>query len=91
MTYTVQQLAAGSYDVLVDGALVAALAREVDRSGVTREWLVELLDETPPAERPAPFTAQSHAFETRAAALAWLGISGVSEGDEEPPREHLAP
>ena len=74
MTYTVQQLAAGSYDVLLDGALVAALVREVDRSDMAREWLVELLDETPSAERPAPFTAQQHAFTTRAAALEWLGI-----------------
>jgi hypothetical protein len=84
VTYTLQQLAAGSYDVLLDGAIVAALAREVDRSGVTREWLVELLEETPPAERPAPFTAQSHAFETRAAALEWLGIHGESISDALP-------
>ncbi|MCJ2065890.1 hypothetical protein MKK63_24745 [Methylobacterium sp. J-088] len=91
MTYTLEQLAAGSYDVLLDGALVAALAREVDRSGVTRKWLVELLDEMPPADRPAPFTAQSHAFETRGAALAWLGIGGAGEDFEERLREHLAP
>lgn len=74
MTYTVQQLAAGSYDVLLDGTLVAALVGEVDRSGKKRGWSVELLDETPSADRPAPFTAQSHAFETRATALEWLGI-----------------
>ena len=91
MTYSLEQLAAGSYDVFLDGALVAALAREVDRSGVTRKWLVELLDETPSADRPAPFTAQSHAFGTRAAALAWLGIGGAGEDVEEQLREHVAP
>lgn len=80
MTYTVQQLAAGSYDVLFDGALVASLVREVDRSGVTREWLVDLLDETSPAERPAPFTAQQHIFGSRGAALEWLGIGESGEG-----------
>lgn len=74
MTYTIQQFAPGSYDVLLHGSHVAALVREVDRGDVVREWLVELLDETPSAERPAPFTAQQHAFATRTAALEWLGI-----------------
>lgn len=91
MTYTVEQLAAGSYDVLLDGALVASLVREVDRSDVTRGWLVELLDETPPAERPAPFTAQQHAFATCAAALDWLGIRGSGEDAESLDRERVAP
>lgn len=80
MTYTVEQLAAGSYDVLLDGALVASLVHEVDRSGTAVEWLVDLLDETSPTERPAPFTAQQHAFRTRAEALEWLGIDTYSEG-----------
>lgn len=77
MTYTVQQLAPGSYDVMLDGALVASLVREVGHSDAVWGWLVELLDETSPAERPAPFTAQQHAFRTRAAALEWLGIQGA--------------
>lgn len=91
MTYSIKQLAPGSYDVLLKGSLVAALVREVDRGDTVREWLVELLDETPPADRPAPFTAQSHSFETRAAALAWLGINGAGQDIEEQLREHLAP
>lgn len=82
MTYTIRQLAAGSYDVLLDGAVVASLVREVGRSGMVREWLIVLLDETPPAERPAPFTAQQHAFDTRAAALEWLGIQGADANSE---------
>lgn len=91
MTYTVEQLAAGSYDVLLDGRLVASLVREVDRSDVTRGWLVDLLDETPPAERPAPFTAQQHAFATCTASLEWLGIHGRSEDAEGLDRERVAP
>ncbi|MCJ2070006.1 hypothetical protein MKK75_14575 [Methylobacterium sp. J-030] len=84
MTYTLQQLAAGSYDVLLDGHPVAALVCEVDRSEAVRGWLIELLDDASPAERPAPFTAQSHAFETRAAALEWLGIHGEGISDAPP-------
>lgn len=74
MTYTVEQLAPGSYDVLRDGAVVAALVRNVHRSGPSDTWQVELLDEMPPAERPAPFMAQRHVFMSRPAALEWLGI-----------------
>jgi hypothetical protein len=82
MTYTVQQLAPGSYDVLPNGALVASLVREVGRSGAVREWLIELLDETTPAERPAPFRVQQHAFAARAAALEWLGIQEAASTAE---------
>ena len=74
MTYTIRRLAAGSYDVLLNGCLVASLVREVERSGTTREWLVDLLDEVPPTTWPAPFTAQQHSFASQTAALEWLGI-----------------
>lgn len=82
MTYSVQQLAPGSYDVLLDGALVASLVREVGRSDAVQGWLIELLDETVPAKRPAPFTGQQHAFASRAAALEWLGIVGADAPTE---------
>ncbi|MCJ2084880.1 hypothetical protein MKK88_02580 [Methylobacterium sp. E-005] len=91
MTYAVEQLTPGSYDVLLDGHLVASLVREVDRSEAVRGWLIELLDETPPPQRPAPFTAQSHAFETRAAALAWLGIRDAAEVADRPLGEQRVP
>ncbi|MCJ2085790.1 hypothetical protein MKK88_07245 [Methylobacterium sp. E-005] len=74
MTYSIRQLAAGSYDVLLDGRLIASVVLEVDRSTVTREWLVDLLNETAPDKCPAPFTSQQNAFDTQAAALEWLGI-----------------
>ena len=74
MTYTVEQLALGSYDVLLDGVVVAALVRVVSRSEPGDLWQIELLDEMPATERPAPFTSQWHTFESRLAALEWLGI-----------------
>ena len=74
MTYTVEQLAPGSYDVLLDGVAIAALVRIVPRSGPSDTWQIELLKEMLPAARPAPFTSQWHTFRSRAAALEWLGI-----------------
>lgn len=82
MTYTIRQLAPGSYDILLDGAPVASLVREVSYSDAVRGWLIELLKEASPAERPAPFTDQQHAFDTRAAALEWLGIEGTDANSE---------
>ena len=75
MTYTIQQLAPGSYDVLLDGVVVAALVRVVSRSGPSDMWQIELLNEMPAAERPAPFTSQWRTFESQAAALEWLDIN----------------
>ena len=77
MTYTIEQLAPGSYDVLLDGTLVASLVRNVHRSGPADTWSAELLDEMPAIKRPAPFTNQRHVFKSRLAALEWLSISEV--------------
>ncbi|MGX9984635.1 hypothetical protein [Methylobacterium fujisawaense] len=74
MAYTVEQLAPGSYDVLLDGVVIAALVRIVPRSRPSDTWQIELLDEMLPAARPGPFTSQWHTFRSRAAALEWLGI-----------------
>ncbi|WP_456684894.1 hypothetical protein [Bradyrhizobium sp. P5_C11_2] len=74
MTYTVEELAPGSYDVLLDGIVIAALVRGISRSGPSDMWQIELLDEMAAAQRPAPFTSQWRTFESRPAALAWLGI-----------------
>ncbi|MDP4027214.1 hypothetical protein Q8W71_32080 [Methylobacterium sp. NEAU 140] len=74
MTYTLEQLAPGSYDVLLNGVVIAGLVRSVHRSGPGSDWQIELLDEMPAAERSAPFTAQKHFFRSQSAALAWLGI-----------------
>ncbi|MGH1572818.1 hypothetical protein ACRAWG_21765 [Methylobacterium sp. P31] len=79
MAYTVEQLAPGSYDVLLDGVVIAALVRSVHRNGPSDTWQIELLDEMPADQRPAPFTSQRHVFKSRPAALEWLGISADSE------------
>jgi hypothetical protein len=83
VTYTVEQLAPGSYDVLLDGVVVAALVRIVARNGPSDTWQIELLDEMPPAERPAPFTSQWRTFKSLAAALEWLGIHEESVPDAQ--------
>jgi hypothetical protein len=82
MTYTVEQLAPGSYDVLLDDVVIAALVRVVSRSGPTDMWQIELLDEIPAAWRPAPFTSQWRTFNSRLAALEWLGIEEADTGSE---------
>ena len=81
MSYTVEQLAPGSYDVLLDGIVIAALVRVVPRSGPSDMWQIELLDEMPAAQRPAPFTSQWRTFESRPAALEWLGIREPDAGN----------
>lgn len=81
MAYTVEQLAPGSYDVLLDGVVIAALVRVISRSGPSDLWQVELLDEMPASERPAPFTSQWRTFESQAAALEWLGIPKIDAED----------
>ena len=81
MAYTVEQLAPGSYDVLLDGVVIAALVRVISRSGPSDLWQVELLDEMPASERPAPFTSQWRTFESQAAALEWLGIPKIDAKD----------
>jgi hypothetical protein len=68
--------------ITLEGRFIASLVRAADRSGVTREWLVGLLDETPAAELPAPFTAPRHTLATRAATLEWLGMRGEDEATE---------
>lgn len=70
--YSVEQLAPGSYDVLLNGTLVAALVRGID--GLGDGWRVDLLDEAPSSDRPPPFTGPSHTFRSLPAALDWLGI-----------------
>lgn len=80
MAYIVEQLAPGSYDVLLDGIVIATLVWVVSHSGPSDTCQVELLDEMPATERPAPFTSQRHVFKSRLAALEWLGIWPLPEG-----------
>ncbi|TXM58414.1 hypothetical protein [Methylobacterium sp. WL120] len=77
MTYTLNRLAAGSYDLVLDGIIVGSVVREVSADGGHRAWHAELLEDLPPDRRPIPFTEIEHAFPTLDAATAWLGRAMV--------------
>ena len=59
MVYSLVRLAPGSYDVLRDGVVIAGVVRSGQTSDAT--WTVELLQDLPPQERPAPFRTSSTA------------------------------
>lgn len=71
MAYTLHRLAAGSYDLLLNGLAIGSVARDVTRSGLVRGWDVELLSADLPL--PAPFARVAYRFDTLEAAVDWLG------------------
>jgi hypothetical protein len=77
MTYRLTRLAPGSYDVLLNGVIIASLVR----NGETRDatWTAELLVDLPPEERPAPFTQMEHAFGSLEEAQRWLGNAEIRD------------
>jgi hypothetical protein len=77
MTYRLSWLAPGSYDVLLNGIIIASLVRS--STGENATWTVELLVDLPPGERPAPFTEQEHTFASLRDAQQWLGVPESSE------------
>jgi hypothetical protein len=60
MTYTLARLAPGSYDVLLDGMVIASLVRSGNTSSAT--WTAELLADAHPRIRPALFKEPEHSF-----------------------------
>ena len=72
MTYRLSKLAAGSYDVLLNGVIIAGLVRGDSRHHV--KWTVELLVDLPSEQMPPPFTAPEHDFATLHEACLWLGV-----------------
>ena len=70
MTYTLQRLAPGSFDLILDGKVVGSLVRDVSKDGYEGDWTAETLAESPPY--PAPFTQETHKFVTLKAAADWL-------------------
>jgi hypothetical protein len=71
MTYCLFRLAPGSYDVLLNGEIVASLVRS---GSDTPRWTVELLSDLPPEERPAPFREIEHELANLEEAARWLGL-----------------
>jgi hypothetical protein len=75
MPYTLSRLAPGSYDVLLDGVIIASLVRSGSTDDAT--WTAELLVDVHPRRRPAPFTETDHTFGSLQEAQAWLGIIDI--------------
>ena len=57
MTYILQRLAPGSFDLVLDGKVVGSLVRDVSEDGHEGDWMAETLDESPPY--PRRLSAQS--------------------------------
>jgi len=73
MTYRVRKLAAGSYDLILDGVILAGLVRnDIDHPAT---WTAELLVDFPAHLMPPPFTASEHHFPSLEEACKWLGLS----------------
>ena len=77
MTYTLSRLAASSYDVLLDGVIIASLVRSGETSNST--WTAELLADLPSWKRPAPFTKAEHSFGSLEEAQKWLGGAEIHD------------
>jgi hypothetical protein len=77
MTYTLSLLAPGSYNVLLDGAVIASLVRDGSKTPTT--WTAELLTDAPSWKRPAPFTESEHTFGSLEEARQWLGDAEIRD------------
>jgi hypothetical protein len=77
MSYTLSRLAPGSYDVLLDGVIIASLVRSV--SGDNATWTAELLTNVPSWKRPAPFTESEHTFASLEEARQWFGNAEIRD------------
>jgi hypothetical protein len=71
MTYRLIQLAPGAYDLLLNGEVVGSVVRNSSYQPYT--WTAELLEDLPPARRPAPFTEVEHVFASLEDLCDWLG------------------
>jgi hypothetical protein len=73
--YKLIRLAPGSYDVFLDGVVVASL---VQARGDRPVWVAELLLDLPFSERRPPFKRLEHTFTSLDEAQAWLGNAEVT-------------
>jgi hypothetical protein len=71
MTYRLSRLAPGSFDVVLNGRIIASLVRNGQSEDAP--WTAELLVDLPPEERPAPFTEAEHTFASLDEVRQWLG------------------
>ena len=80
MPYKLIRLAPGSFDVFLDGVVVASLVQAREDRPV---WVAELLLDLPMGERPAPFKRLEHTFSSLEEAMAWLGGPEIVEQPPE--------
>jgi hypothetical protein len=71
MTYSLNQLAPGAYDLLLNGEIIGSVVRNGSRQPYT--WTAELLEDLPQDRRPAPFKEIEHDFPTLEELCTWLG------------------
>nr|WP_247654326.1 hypothetical protein [Microvirga sp. HBU67558] len=81
MPYTLSRLAPGSYDVLLDGEIIASLVRSGETNNAT--WTAELLTDVHPRRRPAPFVETEHTFRSLEEAQEWLGGAEIRDAGTE--------
>jgi hypothetical protein len=74
-----RRLAAGSYDILLNGTLIGGAVRNISAGGDLRGWRGELRGDRPPEQRPLPFTKVEHRFGTLEAIAAWLGGAEITD------------
>ena len=75
--YKLSRLAPGSYDVLLNGVIIASLVRNGETDNATST--AELLEDVHPRRRPSPFTAPEHSFGSLEEAQKWLGGAGIRD------------
>jgi len=73
MAYSLQKLAAGSYDLMLDGVNIGSVVQSGAGQANVR-WVAELLEDLPKEERPSPFEEIEHEFRTLGEICHWLGI-----------------
>ncbi len=78
MSYKLTKLASVSYDVWLNGEIIASLVRSGQTDDAT--WTAELLVDLSPGEMPVPFTAPEHTFASLDEARAWLGAPIAGSG-----------
>ncbi|WP_264046181.1 hypothetical protein [Methylobacterium flocculans] len=72
MTYALHRLEPSSYDLVLGGAVVGSVVREI-RDGIGDDiWHAELLDDPAPEKRPPSFSRIDHTFGSLQAVVAWL-------------------
>ncbi|HEV2603358.1 MAG TPA: hypothetical protein VGU24_06830 [Microvirga sp.] len=81
MSYRLSKLAPGSYDVLLNGVIIASLVRNGDSPDAP--WTAELLLDLPFGKMPEPFTAPEHTFGCLEEAQAWLGVTQTRSPAQE--------